>query len=154
MRQSCKEDGGEENKEKSKSWDIRDFIDGAAAATVPGGGVAGIFIFFLPQAVDDAQHLASTGRSVDFFAAETHADLLTGAGFEEPVDEKVAHGQADEDAAVATVFLNGRVVELHEAEPAIENYAHFLRDSKCFVAIARGKRIIVERNIVNNGNKE
>ncbi|WEW60054.1 hypothetical protein PRK78_005538 [Emydomyces testavorans] len=137
MRHGCKKNGDEKAQEKNKSRDIRSFM-----------------VLLFPEAIDYPHHFPPSGRGMYLPATKAHADLLAGAGFQESVDEQVSHSQADKNATIATIFLDGRVVELDEAEPAVENNANLLRNSEGFVAIAGWERVVMERNAVDNRNKK
>lgn len=68
---------------------------------------------------------------------------------QQPVEQQMADVQADKDATVAAVFLDGRVVQVHKPDGPVEQRAELHGDGVCFIPVARRQRIVVERDAVD-----
>ena len=64
------------------------------------------------------------------------------------------HRQAYKDSTVTAIILQRGIIQLHEAERAVEEPAYFLGDDRGFALVAGGEGVVVEGDAVDDGDEE
>lgn len=99
-------------------------------------------------------NLLAPRTSIDLPPPQTHADFLIGIGLQQPLEQQMAHVQADKHAAVAAVFLYGRVVQMHKLDGPVEEGAELACRRVRFPVIPGRQRVVVEGHPVHDGDQQ
>jgi hypothetical protein len=97
----------------------------------------------------DLQHLPAAVARIDVCILHAHADLLAGVGAQQFLEQQMLDQHADEDAAVAAVFLLRRVEHGYEAQSSPEQMLHLHGGAARFALVVAGHGVVVEGDAVD-----
>lgn len=108
----------------------------------------------LPKPLDNLEDFLPPRTRIDLPPAQAHADLLVRVGHQQPLQQQMPHVQTHKHPAVVAVFLDWRVVQMHEPDRPVEQRAQLHRHLVRLHAVARRERVVVERDPVDDGDQQ
>lgn len=108
----------------------------------------------LTQIFNNTEHLFPATIAIDHFSCHAHGNLFASISRQEALDKQVSHQKTDKDAAVAAVFLLGRVLQVDKTNGPLDNLTELARGQVRLGVVGPAERVVVEGDAVENRHQQ